>query len=362
MVNINLASLFLKNLLKHLSITQGDCLVGCQEVIFKEIARLHEFLKPYIQTNEQYPNGKVSAQIKGLHGAFRNSQHSAKGGITAFMLYKKLNAVCQYIEKKKVLSHAEYLLLGEIFESNFLIENTYNTGLEGKTLQRILTPEVSLHTKEHYFEKIEFIVATVLPKMELKPVLTSRLNHLFATKNDIAEKLFTYNGSLVQFEGMDWVTNNLTHLGKSQDYAGDLSKIIRSLFTVVTVVDIDKNDTGSDNDMEQLVLDEAGFHMSSLSLITSHLAMFNIEIPATSQSEFNRNIYQIISSTVYPAYIDRCRYENREPVADAWKEGFKDDKVAAGLVLHGLHMDQQIHQSFCKRLEEIAESGRRVNQ
>lgn len=335
-------------------ITQNECLGACEEILSAEIAKQRTFLGCYLQRLKPYSNGRASAQIRDLYNSYKTSGKSNTPGITAFKLYERLSRVCQYVEKKEVLNSTEHAYLKEIFQSNFLNTDKYHTGLDSKTLQRILNPEASLDTKENYFGKIKFIVTTVLPQMKLTPDFSKRLKQLPSTKKDIAEKLFTYNGKLVQFEEMDGVIEKLECWDKSEDCAVKLGQILEILFSVVSIEDdTDDNDSG-----EELLLDEAGFHKNSCVLVASHLAMFNIEIPAVSLSEFNRNIYQIISGTVYPAYINCCINENYTPSADSWEEGFKNDKIAAGLVLHGLHMDQQMHQSFCKRLEEIAVAER----
>lgn len=356
-VNVNLSSLFLKNLLKTLSITQNECSVACEKVLGEEIAKQRIFLDRYLQDSKLCSNGRLSAPVKALYQSYRSSQKSNTRGITVFTLYRKLSSACQYVEKKGALNNAERACLEEIFHSNFLDVDECSTGLEDKTLQRILKPEASLRTEENYFKKIEFIVKTVLPKMELTPAFSKRLYRLPSTREGIARKLFTYNGKLVRFKGMEEVIEKLKCWDESENCAERLGQILEKLCCVVAVAGVG-DDTDGDDSEEQLLLDEAGFHKSAHDLITSHLAMFNIEIPAASSSEFNRNIYQIISGTVYPAYINRCRNENHTPSADSWKEGFQGDKIAAGLVLHGLHMNEQMHQSFCKRLGEIAAARR----
>ena len=351
-VHINLSSLFLRNLLSALSI-KHKYLIASDDVLYQEIARLRTFLGCYLQQPKPCSGGRLSSPVSELYQAY---QIRTKSKCTGFTLYNKLSKACQYIEKRKVLNSDEHACLSEIFHSDFLDLDECRTGLESKTLQRILNPREASAKREGYFPQIEFIVTNVLPRMELAPSFAKRLEQLSSAKAELAGKLFTYKGRLVQFEKMDEVIEELACWDESWDCAARLGQILKKLRCIVTAgVEEDAADGGEGED---LLLDEAGFHQSSHDLITSHLAMFNVEIPAASLSEFNRNIYQIISGTVYQAYIDRCRNENYTPSTDSWKEGFKNDKIAAGLVLHGLHMDRQMHQSFCKRLEEIASAGR----
>ena len=55
-MNINLSSLFLRNLLKALSIKQTDCVIGCEEVLHAEIAKLHKSLEDHLKCGSQQSN------------------------------------------------------------------------------------------------------------------------------------------------------------------------------------------------------------------------------------------------------------------------------------------------------------------
>lgn len=334
---IYLLPLFLKKMSEALAFTQDSL---CDEVLRLLAVRLedaHKKLSEKIKalTLTSKKNKKCSQNIEVIFKTISKIEEDAGGRQINVLFHAE--SILKNLEKWPYANKEDLDCLQQIIKAKDLFSSPYGTGIESKTIARLLSVKNAVTSSA---KKVQLVMDVFLHRLEKEDTRTIFFNNYLINRERVISAFFCYEGMYAVFESLDTVADEILMLKERDDLDAALNDILLHLDMISQATLRPMTDRMTKEEKEKLVEEEnqelfeyTVFHENAIRYICDKTFLKCAQPPP-------QLLYSIIDDA-WLAFFNICRSKHISEEDSAYQD------LAHELILHSLHNQEEIHVSLC---------------
>lgn len=331
---IYLLPLFLKKMSEAFGFTQNSLCNEASRLLEVRLEDAHRNLSEKFKI--LVPSAKKrDHNIEALFNTINKINEDTGGKQIAVL--NRAERILEKLEKGPYVNAEDLDLLQQIIEAKHLFFSPYNTGIEYKTIARLLGVKNAAKSSE---QKVQLIKNIFLDRLKKEDTRSIFFNNFLTDQERVISFFFCYEGMYAEFESLEIVVNEILMLKETDDLDAALNEILSHLTMISQATLMPMRDTMTKEDQEKLVEEEnqelyeySVFHENAIRYISDKI-FFKYVLPPTPL------LYPIIDDA-WSAFRNICDSKHVSKEDSVYQDLFHE------LILHSFHNQKEIHVSLC---------------
>lgn len=349
---VYLQPLFLRQMMYALGLTQDQLVEEISNQLTFQLNSVREELKEVSKTTSLVEKIKPVPEIGIVYnmiGKIRNRS----GGLQLSVLSNSRKIVAS-LKRYPYINEQNRKQLKEIIASQDLFNRPYHTGLDSRTVERLLNITAEVNTK-NYSDKVHMVLDTYASFLSNSHNKKMFFDQRLTDSKRVLDVFFTIYGMHAKFDEINEVIEAILSLKDKTNIAEALKEICGdfSFYSQATLVspnenrleDMTKQDeksgckiTGID-EFEGITT----FHEDALAYIRSHIQFIKRDTPYVKEVVFTENpqiLYAVVDDAL-KVIKKICGWKKIDEKADDYT------RLVHEILLHGLHSNKETHDFLC---------------
>ena len=337
---IYLLPLFIRTFLEGMSIAKNDF----YEDVNRHLSdRLEEAFRQLLDISKKISEGsrRELSVLTQLH----KTVIIGSGGRLVDVL-EKIEKIVQALEKYPHLNNQDIKHLNEVLSSyENLISETNNTGLERRTLNRMLKCDSEPTVKPFGVKIVIEVLAGYLNNDNNRRYFISEV---LTNIDSVKSHFFTYRGMAVDFHSIDYVSDKVLSLRDCSpaEYFSALSDVVDviSKHFRATLTESDPNANLRPKREVDYWESDTEFNVAAMEFINERMCLNKI---IKSDVKDNAQMYLQIIDSAHKLFLKEWKKRDKDERTDVMYMALLQE-----LVIHSLHCQERIHASLCQSFNQ----------
>lgn len=331
---IYLLPLFLKKMSEALGFTQDSL---CDEALSLLAVRLEDTHRKLSEIIKTLTSGetKCDRNIRVLFDTISKIEEDS-GGKQITVLYRA-ESILKKLEKWPHVNTEDLVRLQSIIKAKPLFSSPYYTGIELKTITRLLSVKNAVNSSA---QKVQFVKDVFLHRLEKEDTRSIFINNYLTDRERVISAFFCYEGMYADFESLEIVVDEILMLKERDDLDTALKDILLHLYMISQATLLPMTDRMPKEVKEKLVeeanqesSEHTAFHENAIRYISDKIFLKFTQPPP-------QLLYSIIDDA-WLVFFNICRSKHISKEDSAYQD------LSHELILHSLHNQEEIHASMC---------------
>lgn len=331
---IYLLPLFLKKMSEALGFTQDSLCDEALRLLAVRLEDIHRKLSEKFKTLT-LRESKCDRDIEAIFNTISKIEEDT-GGKQITVLYRA-ESILKKLEKWPYVNAEDLTRLQQIIKAEPLFSSPYNTGIERKTITRLLSVKNTVASSE---QKVQFVKDVFLHRLKKEDTRSIFFNNYLSDRERVINAFFCYEGMYANFDSLGIVVDEILMLKERDDLDAALNDILLHLTMIPQATLLPMTDRMTKEEKEKLVEEEnqesfeyTMFHENAIRYISDKIFL-KCEQPSPQL------LYSIIDDA-WLAFFNICRSKHISKEDSAYQD------LSHELILHSLHNQEEIHVSLC---------------
>lgn len=331
---IYLLPLFLKKMSEALGFTQDSLCDEALRLLAVRLEDTHRKLSEKVKTLTSKET-KCDRNIEVIFNTI-NKVEMDTGGKQITVLYRA-EAILKKLEKWPHVNTEDLAHLQQIIKAKHLFSSPYNTGIERKTITRLLSVK---NTVASSAQKVQLVKDVFLHRLEKEDTRSIFFNNYLLNRERVISAFFCYEGMYANFDSLGIVVDEILMLKERDDLDAALKDILLHLTMISHATLLPMTDRMVKETKEKLMEEEnqesseyTTFHENAIRYISDKIFLKCAQPPP-------QLLYSIIDDA-WLAFFNICRSKHISKEDSTYQDLFRE------LILHSLHNQEEIHVSLC---------------
>lgn len=331
---IYLLPLFLKKMSEALGFTQDSLCDEALRLLAVRLEDTHRKLSEKFKTLTPRET-KCDRNIEVIFNTI-NKVEEDTGGKQITVLYRA-ESILKKLEKWPHVNTEDLARLQQIIKAKHLFSSPYNTGIERKTITRLLSVK---NTVASSALKVQLVKDVFLHRLEKEDTRSIFFNNYLTDRERVISAFFCYEGMYANFDSLEIVVDEILMLKEKDDLDAALKDILLHLTMISQATLLPMANRIAKEMKEKLVEEEnqesseyTVFHENAIRYISDKIFLKCAQPPP-------QLLYSIIDDA-WLAFFNICRSKHISREDSTYQDLFRE------LILHSLHNQEEIHVSLC---------------
>lgn len=332
---IYLLPLFLKKMSEAFGFTQDSLCDEASRLLAVRLEDVHRKLSEKFNKILVQSTRKCDHDIELLFKTINKIDEDTGG--RQIIVLNLAERILETLEKWPYVNVEDHDRLQQIIEAKHLFSSPYNTGIERKTITRLLSVK---NPAKSSVQKVQFVKDIFLHKLKKENTRSIFFNNFLADRKRVISAFFCYEGMYAEFESLEIVVDGILMLKETDDLDAALNEILSHLTMISQATLLPMTDRMTKEEQERLVEEEnqelyehSVFHENAMRYISDKMFLKCAQPPA-------QLLYSIIDNA-WSAFRNICDSKHISKEDSVYQDLFHE------LLLHSLHNQEKMHVSLC---------------
>lgn len=337
-----LLPLFLKKMTEALALTQDSLCNKAEELLQKRLEKIYMKLCQKVKDIKIDEETKSNKDILFVYRTIDKIENDT-GGRQISVLYRS-ESILKTLDRWPYVNENDMGYLMSILNATNLFLSPYNTGIESKTIARLLSIKIQAKSNA---PKVLLIKDVFLQQLEDKNTRSIFFENYLSSRERIKEVFFCYEGMYAEFDGLETIENEILMLKETENLDVVLTNILSHLTMISEAFLKPKVDSLTQNDKIKQIEEEqefTAFNENATKYINDEM-FFKIAQSLSAQLLFS------IIFDAWQIFFYVCQSKNISREDNIYK------CLMHELILHSLHCHKEIHLNLCASFDKWREGA-----